>query len=108
MCALIGPNGAGKTTLFNVISRLYEPTGGTVTFDGEDLLAVPAHRIAKIGIARTFQNLALFPGLSVLDNVLMGAFSDTKAGFVSTTVRWPTAIKEERASRVTADALLDD
>ncbi len=108
MCALIGPNGAGKTTLFNVISRLYEPTGGSVTFAGEDLLAVPAHRIAKIGIARTFQNVALFPGLSVRDNVLMGAFSDTKAGFVSTTVRWPTAIKEERASRVTADALLDE
>jgi branched-chain amino acid transport system ATP-binding protein len=108
MCALIGPNGAGKTTLFNVISRLYEPTGGSVTFAGDDLLAVPAHRIAKIGIARTFQNVALFPGLSVRDNVLMGAFSDTKAGFVSTTVRWPTAIKEERASRVTADALLDE
>ena len=108
MCALIGPNGAGKTTLFNVISRLYEPSGGSVTFAGEDLLAVPAHRIAKIGIARTFQNVALFPGLSVRDNVLMGAFSDTKAGFVSTTVRWPTAIKEERASRVTADALLDE
>jgi branched-chain amino acid transport system ATP-binding protein len=108
MCALIGPNGAGKTTLFNVISRLYEPTGGSVTFAGDDLLAVPAHRIAKIGIARTFQNVALFPGLSVRDNVLMGAFSDTKAGFVSTTVRWPSAIKEERASRVTADALLDE
>ena len=108
MCALIGPNGAGKTTLFNVISRLYEPTGGSVTFAGDDLLAVPAHRIAKIGIARTFQNVALFPGLSVRDNVLMGAFSDTKAGFVSTTVRWPTAIKEERASRVSADALLDE
>jgi branched-chain amino acid transport system ATP-binding protein len=108
MCALIGPNGAGKTTLFNVISRLYEPTDGSVTFAGDDLLAVPAHRIAQIGIARTFQNVALFPGLSVRDNVLMGAFSDTKAGFVSTTVRWPTAIKEERASRVTADALLDE
>jgi branched-chain amino acid transport system ATP-binding protein len=108
MCALIGPNGAGKTTLFNVISRLYEPTEGSVTFAGDDLLAVPAHRIAKIGIARTFQNVALFPGLSVRDNVLMGAFSDTKAGFVSTTVRWPTAINEERASRVTADALLDE
>jgi branched-chain amino acid transport system ATP-binding protein len=108
MCALIGPNGAGKTTLFNVISRLYEPTEGKVTFGGDDLLAVPAHRIAEIGIARTFQNVALFPGLSVRDNVLMGAFSDTKAGFLSTTVRWPTAIKEERTSRVTADALLDE
>jgi branched-chain amino acid transport system ATP-binding protein len=106
MCALIGPNGAGKTTLFNVISRLYEPTEGSVTYDGQDLLAVPAHRIARIGIARTFQNVALFPGLSVRDNVLMGAFSDTRAGFVTTAVRWPTAVKEERASRETADELL--
>ncbi len=108
MCALIGPNGAGKTTLFNVISRLYEPTEGQVTFAGEDLLAVPPHRIAKIGIARTFQNVALFPGLSVRDNVLMGAFSDTRSGFVTTAVRWPTALKEERESRATADALLEE
>jgi branched-chain amino acid transport system ATP-binding protein len=106
MCALIGPNGAGKTTLFNVISRLYEPTEGKVTFAGQDLLAVPPHRIAQIGIARTFQNVALFPGLSVRDNVLMGAFSDTRSGFLTTTIRWPTAIKEERASRATADELL--
>ncbi|HET9770712.1 MAG TPA: ABC transporter ATP-binding protein [Acidimicrobiia bacterium] len=107
MCALIGPNGAGKTTLFNVISRLYEPTEGRVTYDGQDLLAVPAHRIARIGIARTFQNVALFPGLSVRDNVLMGAFSDTKSGFVSNTIRWPGALKEERASRDTAYELLE-
>ncbi len=107
MCALIGPNGAGKTTLFNVISRLYEPTEGRVTYAGEDLLAVPPHRIARIGIARTFQNVALFPGLSVRDNVLMGAFSDTKTGFLTNTVRFPTAVKEERTSRATAEELLD-
>jgi branched-chain amino acid transport system ATP-binding protein len=108
MCALIGPNGAGKTTLFNVISRLYEPTEGAVHFDGRDLLAVPPHRIAQIGIARTFQNVALFPGLSVRDNVLMGAFSDTKSGFLSTTVRWPGAIREEHQSGETAEVLLDE
>ncbi len=108
MCALIGPNGAGKTTLFNVISRLYEPTEGKVTFAGQDLLAVPPHRIAQIGIARTFQNVALFPGLSVRENVLMGAFSDTRSSFVSTTFRWPTAVREEKASRETADALLEE
>ncbi len=108
MCALIGPNGAGKTTLFNVISRLYEPSEGSVTFAGEDLLAVPPHRIAQIGIARTFQNVALFPGLSVKDNVLMGAFSDTKSSFLTTTIRWPSAISEERRSRATADELLDE
>jgi branched-chain amino acid transport system ATP-binding protein len=73
ICALIGPNGAGKTTLFNVLSRLYQPQSGTVDFDGHDLLHYPAHRIASLGLARTFQNVALFPALTVLENVLTGA-----------------------------------
>ncbi len=80
--ALIGPNGAGKTTLFNVISRLYTASSGAVTFDGRDLLKVPPHRIAQIGIARTFQNVALFPGLSILDNVRVGAHTEGTNGFV--------------------------
>jgi branched-chain amino acid transport system ATP-binding protein len=80
ICALIGPNGAGKTTLFNCVSRLYEPKSGRIIFDGRNLLALPAHRIARAGIARTFQNLALFPGLSVLDNVLVGAYSSRQRG----------------------------
>src|SRR5690606_4621468 len=63
ICALIGPNGAGKTTLFNVVSRIYEPPSGSVRFDGHDLLGLPAHRIAELGVGRTFQNLALVPGL---------------------------------------------
>ena len=75
ICALIGPNGAGKTTLFNCVSRLYEVKEGDIEFDGHDLLAMPAHRIAKAGIARTFQNLALFPALSVAQNVMVGAHS---------------------------------
>ena len=75
ICALIGPNGAGKTTLFNCVSRLYEPRAGRITFDRHDLLALPAHGIARAGIARTFQNLALFPALSVLENVLVGGYS---------------------------------
>jgi branched-chain amino acid transport system ATP-binding protein len=81
ICSLIGPNGAGKTTLFNVVSRLYETSHGTVRFDGVDLLALPAHRIAGKGIARTFQNLALVPGLSVLDNVMIGGHSVSSGGF---------------------------
>jgi branched-chain amino acid transport system ATP-binding protein len=75
ICALIGPNGAGKTTLFNCVSRLYEPKSGRISLDQRNLLALPAHGIAKVGIARTFQNLALFPALSVLENVLVGGYS---------------------------------
>jgi branched-chain amino acid transport system ATP-binding protein len=73
ICALIGPNGAGKTTLFNCVSRLYETTSGRIQFEGTNLLDVPAHRIARVGIARTFQNLALFPALTVTENVMVGA-----------------------------------
>jgi branched-chain amino acid transport system ATP-binding protein len=69
---LIGPNGAGKTTLFNLITRLYKPDGGSIVFDGEDLLELAPYRIVSLGIARTFQNLALFPTMTVLENVLMG------------------------------------
>jgi len=75
ICALIGPNGAGKTTLFNCVSRLYQPRSGTIEFDGRDLLRLPAHRIARIGIARTFQNLALLPALTVMENVLGGGYT---------------------------------
>jgi branched-chain amino acid transport system ATP-binding protein len=81
ICALIGPNGAGKTTLFNVISRLYPATSGRVTFDGRDLLRVSPHGIAEAGIARTFQNVALFPGLTILDNVRIGAHTEGSTGF---------------------------
>ena len=75
ICALIGPNGAGKTTLFNCVSGLYHPTSGRIEFDGRDLLKLPAHRIARVGIARTFQNLALFPALTVVENVLVGGYT---------------------------------
>jgi branched-chain amino acid transport system ATP-binding protein len=75
ICALIGPNGAGKTTLFNCVSRLYQPKEGSIEFDGHNLLALPAHRIARAGISRTFQNLALFPALTVVQNVMVGAHS---------------------------------
>jgi branched-chain amino acid transport system ATP-binding protein len=98
ICALIGPNGAGKTTLFNVLSRLYEPTSGRVWFDGKDLLGVPAHRIARLGLARTFQNVALFPALSVLDNVVAGAHSHGRVGFGRALLRIGVA-SEERAVR---------
>ena len=87
ICALIGPNGAGKTTLFNVLSRLYEPTTGHVRFDGKDLLTVAPHRIAAIGIARTFQNLALFPSLTVLQNVMVGAHTRGHTNWITGALR---------------------
>jgi branched-chain amino acid transport system ATP-binding protein len=74
---LIGPNGAGKTTLFNVVTRLYKPDVGDLRFDGKSLLRTPAHRIVRRGIARTFQNVELFRTMTVLDNVLVGAYTRT-------------------------------
>ena len=75
IAGLIGPNGAGKTTAFNVVTRLYRPDEGRVLFDGTDVLRRPAHRIARLGIARTFQNLVLFPPMTVLENVMVGTHS---------------------------------
>jgi branched-chain amino acid transport system ATP-binding protein len=90
---LIGPNGAGKTTAFNIISRLYRANGGRVVFGGVDLLKVPAHRVVRVGIARTFQNLALFAHMTVLENVLVGA--DTRFGW----------FREREGSRVAREVL---
>ena len=84
---LIGPNGAGKTTLFNCLSRLYQPSSGDILMDGVSILSRPPHRIAEIGIGRTFQNVALFQNLSVLDNVRVGTHSRTKSDIVSDSLR---------------------
>ncbi len=81
ICGLIGPNGAGKTTLFNVVSRIYDPTTGSVTFDGQDLLKLPPHRISEVGVYRTFQNLALWPRMSVLENVMAGAYTKSSQNY---------------------------
>jgi branched-chain amino acid transport system ATP-binding protein len=103
---LIGPNGAGKTTLFNCLSRLYQPTSGRILFEGRDLLGVEAHRIAGLGIGRTFQNLALFRSMTVLDTVLVGAHSRTRCGFLSNALRLPAVGREERDLRTTAAEVL--
>ncbi len=81
ICGLIGPNGAGKTTLFNCLSRLYQVEEGAVRFEGRDLLAVPRHGIAALGIGRTFQNLALFRTMSVRRNVMVGGHCRGAGGF---------------------------
>jgi branched-chain amino acid transport system ATP-binding protein len=106
ICALIGPNGAGKTTLFNCVSRLYEPHSGHITFDGRDLLALPPHKISRVGVARTFQNLALFPALSVLENVMVGAHTNGKVGFGRAMARLGVN-KEERDLRAECHAILE-
>jgi branched-chain amino acid transport system ATP-binding protein len=104
---LIGPNGAGKTTLFNCLSRLYTPNRGDILFEGRSLLDRPPHRIAEIGIARTFQNLALFPGQSVLDNVRIGGHAGSRSDFVSDLLRLPWVQRNEVALEEVAWAILD-
>ena len=99
---LIGPNGAGKTTLFNCLSRLYEPSTGTIAFEDRDLLAVEPHDIAGMGIGRTFQNLALFGTMSVLDNVMVGAHCRTTSGFLACALRIPAVGREEASQREAA------
>jgi branched-chain amino acid transport system ATP-binding protein len=84
---LIGPNGAGKTTLFNCLSRLYQPSKGDILLEGESILTRPAHKIAEIGIGRTFQNVALFPNLSVLDNVRVGTHARTSSDIISDSLK---------------------
>src|SRR5690348_12955540 len=80
--AVIGPNGAGKTSLLNVLSRVYQPVAGQVTFDGHDLLRLKTHQVARIGIARTFQNLGQFPNTSVLDYLLLGRHTRMRSGIL--------------------------
>jgi branched-chain amino acid transport system ATP-binding protein len=96
ICGLIGPNGAGKTTMFNVVSRIYQPTAGSVMFDGTELLDVPAHGIARLGIARSFQNLALFPTMTLLQNTMTGAHCTGKVGFVRSALRIGVRSEEKR------------
>jgi branched-chain amino acid transport system ATP-binding protein len=103
---LIGPNGAGKTTLFNCLSRLYACDGGSIDFDGQPLLSIPRHRIAEFGIGRTFQNLALFRTMSVLDNVMLGCHCRTSSGFFANAVRLPRVPREEAASAAKARELI--
>jgi branched-chain amino acid transport system ATP-binding protein len=103
---LIGPNGAGKTTLFNCVSRLYECGSGDIMFGGRSLLALARHKIAACGIGRTFQNLALFRTMTVLDNVMVGCHSRTEGGFFVNALRLPRAAREDRESLETARRLV--
>ncbi len=105
--ALIGPNGAGKTTLFNIISRVYRPAGGTVAVGGVQVLKMTPHEVIRQGVARTFQNLALFRSMTVLDNVLVGDHIKTRSRWLESTVPMPSALNAESASRKRALEMLD-
>jgi len=104
---LIGPNGAGKSTVFNVLTGLYRPDSGQVSFAGESLLRLPPHAIARRGIARTFQNTEVFRPLSVVDNVRVGLHSRLRGSVVAAALWAPRVTREERAARERAVALLE-
>jgi branched-chain amino acid transport system ATP-binding protein len=94
--SVIGPNGAGKTTLFNLVTGLYRPDAGRILLDGKDLVGLPAHKITKLGIARTFQTLRLFLNMTVKENVMASQYGRTKVGVLRSIVRTPGARREER------------
>jgi branched-chain amino acid transport system ATP-binding protein len=104
---LIGPNGAGKSTVFNVLTGLYRPDTGRVTFAGESLLGLAPHAIARRGVARTFQNTEIFRPLSVLDNVLVGLHARLRGGVFGAALWSPRVAREERAARERARGLLE-
>jgi branched-chain amino acid transport system ATP-binding protein len=106
ICALIGPNGAGKTTAFNAISRLIRPQGGAIRFERKSLLDRRAADLAGLGIARTFQNLALWPGMTVLENVMVGLHARGRVGFGRSLLGLPSVF-EDRKLRAQAYAALD-
>jgi len=97
--AVIGPNGAGKTSLFNVLSRVYQPVTGRVTFDGRDLLRFKTHQVARVGIARTFQNLGQFPTMTVLDYLLLGRHTRMRSGIMLGGIYFGLTRNEEKRIR---------
>ena len=104
--SLIGPNGAGKTTVFNVITGVYRPSDGDVRFAGRSIAGQPPHRIAQVGIARTFQSLRLFMNMSVIENVMAATYGHTRATPLESILRLPWARREERQVRALAEDVL--
>ncbi|MBW1786440.1 MAG: ABC transporter ATP-binding protein [Deltaproteobacteria bacterium] len=105
--AIIGPNGAGKTTIFNCISRIYRPDTGYIEFHGQELLKKRISDISKLGIARTFQNIALFKHMTVLENLLLGCHSKLRADVLSAGIFYGRAVKEELRIRERAEEIID-
>jgi len=107
ICGLIGPNGSGKTTLFNCISGFYRFTEGDIQFEGRSVKGMARHRMADLGIGRTFQNVALFRRMSVRDNVLVGAHHLAHSGFITNALRLPVVRQEDRQAFTRLHDLLD-
>ena len=106
IAAVIGPNGAGKTTFFNLLTGLYRPSDGTISYDGREITRARPDRITAMGIARTFQNIRLFPTMSALENVMIGQHARMRAGLFGSILRPPRVRAEERRVRETAREML--
>lgn len=104
---LIGPNGAGKTTIFNLLTGVYQPTRGSVLINGIDIKGMPIHKVNKLGIARTFQNIRLFTDMTALDNVKVGMHNDIKCSFLASLLHLPSYHKAEKRANEKAMELLD-
>jgi len=104
--AVIGPNGAGKTTLFNLICGNIPPSSGSISFQGQQIEGLAAHQIAALGMSRTFQNIKIFPGMTALENVMVGCHTRSRAGFIAGMLCLPQARRQERAIRMKALELL--
>ena len=104
--SLIGPNGAGKTTFFNMLTGVYKPTSGTITFLGENVTGKPPHAITERGMGRTFQNIRLFQNMTALENVMVGRHARMKANMFNSVLRTPSVRREEKAARDRARELL--
>ena len=104
---IVGPNGAGKTTIFNIISRIYDLTEGRITFEGQDITYLPAHRVVNLGIARTFQNIELFDHATVLHNLLIGRHIHCRSGFFSDLFFLPSVKRMELAHRRKVEDVID-
>jgi branched-chain amino acid transport system ATP-binding protein len=107
LISVIGPNGAGKTSLLNMISGFYRPDNGSIIFEDDEINGARPSRIAALGIARTFQNIALFSGMTVLDNIMLGRHVRMKAGILSSFIYWGLAQKEEIAHRARVEELIE-
>ena len=107
LVSVIGPNGAGKTSLLNMISGFYRPDTGSIMFEGKDITGSRPSQVATLGIARTFQNIALFSGMTVLDNIMLGRHVRMKAGVLSSFVYWGLAQNEEVAHRARVEELIE-